>query len=255
MSSYFGLCDAAGDPTEATALTNAAAGVVWIGNNPGTHVFTCPGAGNQTVTELSAMVHKDAGAPNLRLAVYNTAGNVKLCEGAAQVAIAGAADAWQGHMAQANISPNPVTLVGGTAYLIVVGFDATTAATTHGDASNTSGVYGLDDYTGGYPAALAADGQTYCWPVRCKVGVDPVTYFATGDAVAVGNVACIIQTQIIRAAVAVGVPLESETVTYVAAVAAAIATVLATSVQVYIAAPVAGVFDYILHYRRRKHRG
>jgi hypothetical protein len=168
---YFGLCDAAGDPTEAAALTNASAGSVWICNNPSTHSFVCPGTGNQTIKELSVMAHKDSGAPNGRVAIYNSAGTTKICEGTAEFALAGTTDTWQGHLTQADMTPNPATLVGGTAYIIVVTFDATQVGTTHGDASNTSGVYGLSDYTGGFPASLSAAGQTYCWPVRC--GVEP----------------------------------------------------------------------------------
>lgn len=115
MTTYFGACDAAGNPTGATSSGTGSAETDW--NN--TTTFTCPGSGAQTVTEISAFI-KVVGAYNFRLAIFNAAQNSLIAQGTGAIAASGAADNWQGHMNQAAITPNPVTLTGGTTYTLAI---------------------------------------------------------------------------------------------------------------------------------------
>lgn len=171
---YFGLCDSTGAPTGATADNNGSQATLWNCNYPvsqgGALDFTCPGSGNQTLKEISAMLHVDSGSPNVRLAIYNEAASTKYAEGTAQVALSGTTDSWQGHLAQADITPNPCTLTGGTKYIIVFTLDAATTATTHASSNSTTyGVYGINDYTAGFPSSLTPYAAYRCWPVRAGV--------------------------------------------------------------------------------------
>src|SRR5258706_9798599 len=114
MATYFGLCDSSGNPSAAAAANSGGAETDWNG----TQTYTCPGSGTQTIVEISADV-KNVTNYNIRLAVYDTSGTL-IAQGTAAVAVTGAADSWQGHLAQANITPNPATLTGGGNYLVVV---------------------------------------------------------------------------------------------------------------------------------------
>src|SRR5260370_29470690 len=113
-TTYFGLCDSAGNPTGAAASNTGGAETDW--NDSGT-VWTCPGSGTQVVQEITADV-KNVTNYNIRLAIFNTAGTTKIAEGTAAVAVTGAADSWQGHIGQGNITPHPANLVVGTNYII-----------------------------------------------------------------------------------------------------------------------------------------
>lgn len=145
MTTFFGACDAAGNPTGATSSGTGSAETDW--NN--TQVFTCPGSGPQTVSELSAFI-KVVGAYNFRLAIYDAAGTTLLAQGTAAVAASGAADNWQGHLTQANITPNPVTLTGGTNYILAI--------TSNGDIESDHWITGASgvgrfvgtDFTAGF---------------------------------------------------------------------------------------------------------
>ena len=158
-----------------TLTTNETRNAVrWFRNRTYVTGFTCPGSGNQQVTELSFHGYLVAGAPNIRLALYNTS-DALLCQGSAEVPVAGASGSWQGHIGAANITPNPCIITGGVQYDIAVSWDC--------DASNTLRAYYVVgssgdytylavDYTGGFPDPLAdaTDGGSR-WAIRC--GVDP----------------------------------------------------------------------------------
>lgn len=167
-TTYFGLCDSAGNPTgSATDSTGGGAASLW--NNTAVDAFTCPGSGSQTVNEITADINISTGAVNMRCAIYSSDGLTLIAQGAAAVAISGAADSWQGHIGQANITPNPATLTGGTSYILVVTVSAG-GGTTHADATANSAKFDLVDRTGGFPASLPAGTVgSPAWPVRVGV--------------------------------------------------------------------------------------
>ena len=130
----------------------------------------CPGSGNQIIKELSGWI-TSAGGGNFRLAIYSADRSTKIAEGAEEIE---ATDgwAWQGHLTQVSITPNPATLVGGTTYVIGESFDKNDPHTKCENKSSTYG-YARADYTGGWPASLG-DGTeegAWLWAMRC--GVDP----------------------------------------------------------------------------------
>src|SRR5256885_12460690 len=133
MTTYFGLCDSAGNPSNSTAGNTGAAETDW---NQAI-IYTCPGSGTQVIQEITADL-KNVTNYNIRLAVFDTAGTTKLAEGTAAVAVVGASDSWHGHIGQANITPNPANLTGGTNYII--------ALTSSGDSqtNHASNVGGTD---------------------------------------------------------------------------------------------------------------
>lgn len=162
MATYFGLCDSAGNPSGAAAANSGSAETDWNG----TQTYTCPGSGSQTIVEMSADL-KNVTNYNIRLAVYDTAGTTLIAQGTAAVAVSGAADSWQGHLTQADITPNPATLTGGTNYLIVVSASGD-MQTNH--ALSGSGQFAAVDETAGYPASLpAGTGSSVLFPVRVGV--------------------------------------------------------------------------------------
>lgn len=165
MATYFGLCDSAGNPSGAAAANTGGAETDWNG----TQAYTCPGSGSQTIVEISADV-KNVTNYNIRLAIYDTAGTTLIAQGTAAVAVSGAADSWQGHLTQANITPNPASLTGGTNYLIVV--SASGDMQTNHALSGASGIgqFAAADETAGYPASLpAGTGVSIVFPVRVGV--------------------------------------------------------------------------------------
>jgi len=165
MTTYFGLCDAAGNPTSATAGNTGAAETDW--NNA--IIFTCPGTGTQVVNEISANL-KNVTNYNIRLAIFNTAGTTKLAEGTAAVAIVGAADSWQGHIGQANITPNPANLVGGTNYIIAITSSGDTQSNHCSNVGGTDGRFNASDLTAGFGASLPAGTDApLVFPVRAGV--------------------------------------------------------------------------------------
>ncbi len=166
---YFGLCDAAGNPTGAAAANTGGAETDWNSNQ----VYTCPGSGTQVIQEISADV-KNVTNYNIRLAVYNVSGTTLIAQGTAAVAVVGASDSWQGHLVAANITPNPANLTGGTNYIIAI----TSSGDTQTNHAVTGGTDKFDatDNTGGFPANLpAGSAASALLPVR--VGVQT----ASGD--------------------------------------------------------------------------
>lgn len=170
-TTYFGVCDSAGNPTgSATDSSGGSAASLW--NNTAVLVFTCPGSGAQTVNEITADLNIAASGANMRCAIYSADGLTLIAQGSAAVAVVGTTDTWQGHIGQANITPNPVTLTGGTSYILVVSNSAGGAVgTTHGDGTANSAKFDLIDRTTGFSGALPAGTiASPMWPVR--VGVD-----------------------------------------------------------------------------------
>lgn len=175
MTTYFGLCDAAGNPTgSATDSSGGGAATLW--NNTAVDVFTCPGSGSQTVNEITADLNISGAGANMRCAIYDSTGTTLIAQGAAAVAISGATDSWQGHIGQANITPNPATLTGGTSYILIVSVSAGSGGTTHGDATTNSAKFDTVDRTGGYSGALPAGTTSQpAWPVRVGVIAAAIT--------------------------------------------------------------------------------
>lgn len=181
MTTYFGLCDSAGNPTGAASDNNGGSGVsVW--NNISVKTFTCSGTGAQTVTEISSDVHLSSGSANGRCAIYSNDGSTLIAQGAAAFALAGAADTWQGHVGQGNITPNPATLTGGTSYVLIASFSggSGTTNTDHADATANSLSFDGTDRSTGYSGALPAGTQgSPLWPVR--VGLADQVASSTGS--------------------------------------------------------------------------
>jgi hypothetical protein len=131
-----------------------------------TTAYTCPGSGTQAIQELSFWCSLDASsARNLRLGVYNSAGTSLIAEGTGEVAMAGGAQAWQGHMTQASVKAaggsSPGILVGGTSYMLAVtienGNSPTLANNKYvGSLSGKVKENGSADYTAGMPSDLTA---------------------------------------------------------------------------------------------------
>lgn len=135
----------------------------------------CPGSGNQIVKELSFHCYNAVAGAHVRLALYDSTGSTKICEGTAEVSVGTGSLAWVGHTTQASMTPNPCTIVGGTSYIIAVSHDAVSGNSFYygyNSPGGTQGYYIIEDDTGGMPASVSggtADTQLI-W-VRC--GVDP----------------------------------------------------------------------------------
>jgi hypothetical protein len=139
-------------------------------NNTAVDVFTCPGSGSQTVNEITADLNISGAAANALCAIYDSTGATLIAQGTAAVAISGATDTWQGHVGQANITPNPATLTGGTSYVLVVTVSTGNGGTTHGDATTNSSKFDTVDRTAGFSGALPAGTIAQpMWPVRVGV--------------------------------------------------------------------------------------
>ena len=165
MATYFGLCDSSGNPTGAAGLNTGAAETDWNVNQ----IYTCPGSGTQVIQEITCDC-KNVTNYNIRLAVYNTAGTTLIAQGTAAVAVTGATDSWQGHIGQANITPNPANLTGGTNYLIVVSGSGDIQTNHAVSGASGDGSFAAVDETGGYPASLpAGTATTGLFPVRVGV--------------------------------------------------------------------------------------
>lgn len=168
MLTYFGVCDSDGDTIGNTSDNNSGDIIFW--NDGNSLVFTCPGTGNQVVKEISAHILASDVGSLVRCAIYSADGNTKICEGSAGASI-GLTGAWCGHLTQADITPNPTTLVGGTTYRITFAQQGNGNGVYTETAVSGGGLYKWVDYvTGGWPSALPAqDGTGYMWPVRCGV--------------------------------------------------------------------------------------
>jgi len=173
MAVFFGACDSAGNPTGATTGNTGGAETDWNG----TQTFTCPGSGSQTVQEISAFVKKNT-AYNIRLAIFDSAGTTLIAQGTAAVAVSGAADNWQGHLAQANITPNPATLTGGTNYKIAITSSGDTTSDHWITGASGIGLFVSTDFTsaGFTNGSLGSSSNaTLVPPVRVGLGSSGIT--------------------------------------------------------------------------------
>lgn len=137
-------------------------------------IFTCPGSGNQIVKELSAYLYYGTAA-NVRLAIYNSAGNSLICQGTAKVNCAEASKTWQGHMTQESITPNPATLTGGTDYILIFNIDATHNCRSDTDAGQTLQSPADPDltyYDDGFPASIPIGDYLDYYDLCIRCGVE-----------------------------------------------------------------------------------
>jgi hypothetical protein len=135
--------------------------------------WTCPGSGNMTVKEISVYCKYYAAQGNILLAIYSADRATLICQGTAEVAITSGMSAydWRGHLTQANITPNPVTLTGGTNYCIVFSMDTANALTIGYSATTNGALNQVVDKTAGYSGALPADWSAgnNVYELRCGV--------------------------------------------------------------------------------------
>jgi len=170
---WFGQCDASGNPAGGSPGDVNSLG----GNQSWWHVnksYTCPGSGNQVISELSCYVRINSGSPSIRLALYNAGGSL-VCQGAAAVAVTGGgAYSWQGHMNQAAMTPNPCTLTGGAAYRFgISGSGPETGVRSTPDGSSGDTQYASSSYTsGGWPASIPS-GTGYNYWIIWRADVNP----------------------------------------------------------------------------------
>lgn len=146
-------------------------GVWWSRNAAYVTGFNCPGSGVQVVKELSARVRRTSGIPNIRIAIYNSGGTL-VGQGAAEVALAGTTVAWQGHLTQDDITPNPCNLTGGAQYYLGMALDAAAWRPYYTAGSLGDYHYDTDDYTGGWPSSMPS-GIDDDWRYSLRCGVDP----------------------------------------------------------------------------------
>lgn len=137
-------------------------------------LFTCPQSGE--VGEVSARLFAGSGAPLVCLAIYDSTGTTKICEGTAAVTVTGASPgSWQGHLTQASLTPNPVSLVSGVQYLVVMsgagGGGAVLALRYDSASSSPDSAYTLNDYSGGYPASLPGGSTGSGFTYAIRVGI------------------------------------------------------------------------------------
>lgn len=175
MPTYFGYTAGSSSATQDAAQ--------WVRNKAYITGFSCPDVGYQVVKELSLDVAWLSGTSHIRLAVYS-AEHILVCQGVAEVTVV-AGRSWQGHLTQADITPNPAVLTGGKQYDLAVAFDSvvSNAVTVYyGAGSSGDYVYGATDYTGGFPASLA-DGSDIASRFNIRCGVDPAGQLPGGGPV------------------------------------------------------------------------
>ncbi len=141
-----------GPQTDSATDSNSPVETDWT-----TSGYVCPGTGNQTVVELSALVY--GSITQMRLALFDSTGTVLICQGLAAVTLAGSSLTWQGHLAQSAITPNPATLTGGTSYIIA---RCCNGAMHYGYSGSSGTSYNSSDYTSsGYSnSSLSSPGST-----------------------------------------------------------------------------------------------
>lgn len=175
-TTYFGTCNAAG-VTDFTTVDDSA------GWNYGIYTgksFTCPGTGPQQLVELSTIVGILSGTPSIRLALYDSLGNM-VCQGAATALVVDGY-IWQGHMTAADLIPaggiagGVVTLKGGQSYRIGVSRDAGGVLDTYNSTGHVLGDvdFGATDYTAtGWPSTIPAGTDYDGWITSVRAGVVP----------------------------------------------------------------------------------
>lgn len=142
-------------------------------NNPDYIDYVCPGSGNQVIRELGVRAYL-VGSGNVRVAIYNLAREL-IAQGAAEMAVTGGDSVWYTHTSFVDSGGSPIAspiIVGGTSYLLAVTADGTNVAIR--SVSVTSGYekYISVDYTGGFPASIAAGSDSSYQACR-RCGVEP----------------------------------------------------------------------------------
>lgn len=133
--------------------------------------FACPGKGPQVLKELSLLCHAHLGAPTIRVGIYDAAGN-RVAQGVAQVTLVGATLSWQGHLTQADITPNPCVLTGGVEYYLCAFMNGDANNVIHSQYETGATFYKAPiDYTAGLPATLPTlpGNGTLSWNIRAGV--------------------------------------------------------------------------------------
>jgi len=169
---WFGQCDSSGNPAGGALGDVNSLG----GNQSWWHVgksYTCPGSGNQVISELSCYVKINSGTPSIRLGLYNSSGSL-VCQGAAAVALSGSSYSWQGHMSQAALTPNPYNLTGGATYRFgISGSGPETGVRSTPDGATGDTHYATSSYTsGGWPASIPS-GTGYHYWIVWRANVNP----------------------------------------------------------------------------------
>lgn len=135
--------------------------------------FQCPGSPGDTVTikELSAYVQNGGSAGKIRIGIYDSDGNL-VCQGTAQVSFSGTFS-WQGHLAQADMTPNPCTLVGGDYYRLAMYTPNDDRVNFKYQAGSSGDVkYTVTNYDSGLPSSFpAGTNWSGWWMIRCGVEV------------------------------------------------------------------------------------
>ncbi len=146
MSTYFGECDAAGNPSgNIGSDTNQY--TLWNNNV----IYTAPLSGNLNVDDISFFCNYGTGFPIIRCAVYSADGTVLMAQGTTPVAVLTTADEWKGHLIPADITQY-FYLVGGTNYRIIGSTGVGTIKFFYNSGSSDDNEYNATDYaTGGFP--------------------------------------------------------------------------------------------------------
>lgn len=165
-TAYFGYCNS--DGTSKTASTTGSLGGYTFCYAGVT--FTCPGSGNQTLKALA--VHVDGGAAALyytKAALYDTSYN-RIAYGTAAKLTPVSPAAWL-EWSQADITPNPCTLTGGTAYKFALGVNNGAIIMSRDTGSTGDVIYIAADYAA-FPADPYGSGTNYTMLFGCRGTVE-----------------------------------------------------------------------------------
>ena len=158
---YFGACDSSGVASGASSNSDSGGIVFW-------RAYTCPGSGQQTVSEIASFVHNVSSTSHVRLAIYDSTFATLLAESDSIVPSSASTDTWD------NAAIAAIALTGGADYglAITFGADGAGSATTHGDETRSNGSFKVADYTAGFPSPLDTPvSASFMYPIR--VGVEP----------------------------------------------------------------------------------
>jgi hypothetical protein len=166
MPTYFGSLTQSGNAATEASITE--------GNYTSLLAYTCPGSGNQVVSEISLWCDNAGNTQTgkVRLAIYDSGRTTLIAQGTAAVTVV-STTSWQGHLSAASITPNPAVLVGGTNYTIVYSVDFGGLTNYYNsNAPNAGSHYETNDYTGGFPASITLGSDSGAI-TSIRAGVDP----------------------------------------------------------------------------------
>ena len=157
-----------GNTSTSAPAANAIDNAYWL-----TAGYACPGTGSRTLNELSVYAIAKNGSANaaIRLGLFTTAGAL-VAQGSASVQVTNTSDGWVGHIGTSNLKPaggnagDPVTLTGGTSYLIVISEEAGASPWDEAKfgyettANLGSQINGGGDKTAGYDSTISAGNST-----------------------------------------------------------------------------------------------